>query len=76
MDRDPPAGLAACHGAAIDYVRSDIMQLPFEDESFDAVFCISEGALDLAIDWKQVRPVMRRFHGYPYTSVGVALVRI
>ncbi|HET8701415.1 MAG TPA: class I SAM-dependent methyltransferase [Nitrococcus sp.] len=149
VDRQPPEGLAACHGAAIDYVRSDITALPFEDQSFDAVFCISviehldrdgvrtalqelrrvaksgarllittdyyedagaeiwfegedrrfrvdwaffdeahlrrylleapglslEGALDLTIDWERARPLMRRFHGYPYTSVGVALVR-
>ncbi len=31
-----------------------------------------EGGLDLAIDWNSVRPRMRRFHGYPYTSVGIA----
>lgn len=149
VDRHPPAGLAACHGVAIDYVRSDITALPFEDESFDAVFCISviehlghdgvgvalqelrrvakpgarllittdyyedanaeiwferdgrrfrvdwaffdeahlrrclldarglslEGEIDLTIEWDHARPVMRRFHGYPYTSVGVTLVR-
>ena len=34
-----------------------------------------EGEVDLRVDWKQVRPAMRRFHGYPYTSVGVTLVR-
>lgn len=149
VDREPPNGLAACHGARIDYVRSDITELPFADGSFDAVFCISviehlghegvrtalqelrrvvqpggrllittdyyedadaeiwfegdnrrfrvdwaffdeahlrrylldtpglslEGALDLTIEWERVRPIMRRFHGYPYTSVGVTLVR-
>ncbi len=34
-----------------------------------------DGALDLRVDWEQVKPAMRRFHGYPYTSVGVALIR-
>lgn len=32
-----------------------------------------EGDLDLDVDWQQVEPAMRRFHGYPYTSVGVCL---
>lgn len=41
VDRQLPEGLTACHGVAIDYVRSDITVLPFEDRSFDAVFCIS-----------------------------------
>jgi SAM-dependent methyltransferase len=31
------------------------------------------GDIDLSIDWPSVQPRMRRFHGYPYTSVGVAL---
>jgi SAM-dependent methyltransferase len=31
------------------------------------------GDIDLSIDWATVQPRMRRFHGYPYTSVGVAL---
>jgi ADP-heptose:LPS heptosyltransferase/SAM-dependent methyltransferase len=30
------------------------------------------GDVDLTIDWEAVRPRMRRFHGYPYMSVGVA----
>lgn len=34
-----------------------------------------EGALDLDVDWPATRPRMRRFHGYPYTSVGVKLVK-
>jgi hypothetical protein len=34
-----------------------------------------EGELDLAVDWEETRPRMREYHGYPYTSVGVALVR-
>lgn len=33
------------------------------------------GELELDVDWEMVRPRMRRFHGYPYTSVGVTLVR-
>gem|GEM_PF-1364120 len=31
------------------------------------------GELDLAVDWSATRITMRRFHGYPYTSVGVVL---
>ncbi|MEX2570206.1 MAG: class I SAM-dependent methyltransferase [Gemmatimonadota bacterium] len=33
------------------------------------------GELDLAVDWDATRERMRAFHGYPYTSVGVALVK-
>lgn len=33
------------------------------------------GALDLDVDWARVEPRMRAFHGYPYTSVGVKLVK-
>ena len=35
-----------------------------------------EGTLDLSVDWEQVKPRMREYHGYPYTSVGVKLIRI
>lgn len=35
-----------------------------------------DGEVDLRVDWDAVRPRMRRFHGYPYTSVGVALIRV
>jgi SAM-dependent methyltransferase len=35
-----------------------------------------DGQLDLAVDWGRTRPAMRRFHGYPYTSLGVSLVKI
>ncbi len=150
LDLDVPQGLAAAHGVSIDYVRGALTELPFEDESFDAVFCISviehlgrrgiaralaelrrvtraggrlllttdyyedaeaklwyegpgasfpvewsffderrlreylleapglrlDGAIDLDVDWAAVKPRMRRFHGYPYTSVGVALLRV
>jgi len=31
-----------------------------------------EGELDLHADWSRVKQQMRRFHGYPYTSVGIA----
>ncbi len=31
-----------------------------------------EGELTLDVDWKRVRPLMRRFHGYPYTSAAIA----
>lgn len=34
-----------------------------------------EGALDLSVDWGATRERMRAFHGYPYTSVGVALTK-
>lgn len=34
-----------------------------------------EGRLDLDVDWDAVRPRMRSFHGYPYTSVGVKLIK-
>ncbi len=34
-----------------------------------------DGALDVSVDWDRVSPRMRRYHGYPYTSVGVALVK-
>jgi SAM-dependent methyltransferase len=32
-----------------------------------------EGELDLSVDWDRTRMVMRRFHGYPYTTVGIVL---
>lgn len=34
-----------------------------------------EGELDLTADWSRIRPEMLEYHGYPYTSVGVALLR-
>jgi SAM-dependent methyltransferase len=34
-----------------------------------------DGELDLSVDWAETRDVMRAYHGYPYTSVGVALAR-
>lgn len=34
-----------------------------------------DGDLDLDVDWDAVKPRMRAFHGYPYTSVGVKLVK-
>lgn len=141
--------LGTASGAAVDYVAGDLVALPFRDEAFDVVFCISvvehlpggriprallelrrvlrpggrmllttdfyrdadaeiwyegpdrrfpvdwgvfdearlrrlildapgwavDGAVDLSVDWERVSPAMRRFHGYPYTSVGVALVK-
>lgn len=150
VDLYPPSGLAEHHGVPIDYVNAGITELPFEDETFDAVFCISviehlghegvlgalaelrrvarpgarlmittdyyedadaaiwyegsdrsfpvdwsffdeqrlrryllgaagleiEGELDLHVDWDDLRPRMKRFHGYPYTAVGVTLVRV
>ncbi len=35
-----------------------------------------DGEVDLAVDWSRTKAEMRRFHGYPYTSVGVALIRV
>ncbi len=35
-----------------------------------------EDALDLTVDWAAVKPRMRDYHGYPYTSVGVKLVKV
>lgn len=149
VDLHPPHGLAEAHGLPVEYFTSGITALPFADESFDAVFCISviehmghagtvaalrelrrvarpgarllittdyyedadaevwyegedrtfrvdwsffdesrlrqylleaeglrlEGELDLSVDWDNLRPRMRRYHGYPYTAVGVTLVR-
>lgn len=149
LDLDPPLRLAEAHGVAVNYVRGDLTELPFANESFDQIYCISviehlprsriplamaefrrvlrtggqlllttdyyedadaemwyedserrfrvdwnvfderllsefvlnvpglcvEGALDLQADWETLRPQMQRFHGYPYTAVGVALVK-
>ncbi len=33
------------------------------------------GDIDLRVDWKKTSEQMRRYHGYPYTSVGIALER-
>ncbi|MFW5636886.1 MAG: class I SAM-dependent methyltransferase [Thermodesulfobacteriota bacterium] len=33
------------------------------------------GDIDLSADWELIRPRMLAFHGYPYTSVGVALAK-
>jgi hypothetical protein len=35
-----------------------------------------DGDVDLSVDWDAVRTQMRRFHGYPYTSVGITLTKI
>jgi SAM-dependent methyltransferase len=150
VDVEFTTNLGALHGLSTGYTRADMRTLPFTDEEFDAVFCISviehlpesqipvamqelrrvlkpggrlllttdyyedaseriwyrgpdrdafpvdwgifdekrlprlilsapgyrmEGELDLSVDWEQTRRRMRAFHGYPYTSVGVALVR-
>lgn len=149
IDLQPPFGLDAQHGLAVEYVQGDLTRLPWGDDSFDAVFCISviehlghgrvkdamdemrrvlrpggrlllttdyyeradaalwyegpgerfpvdwgffdepllrkfflnaggfrvEGEVDLNVDWPSTREAMRRFHGYPYTSVGIALQR-
>jgi cyclopropane fatty-acyl-phospholipid synthase-like methyltransferase len=150
IDLEIPEGLDRMHGVEVDYRKAELTALPFDDETFDAVFCISviehlgregtsaaldelrrvtrrggrvllttdyyrdanepmwyegpgesfpvdwavfdekrlkerilaapglavEGAVDLEVDWDRTSPVMRRFHGYPYTSVGISLVRL
>jgi 2-polyprenyl-3-methyl-5-hydroxy-6-metoxy-1,4-benzoquinol methylase len=149
VDRQIPAGLANAYGVTVDYAGSDISRMPFPDNTFDAVFCISviehlghggatatmaelhrvlrlggrlllttdyykdakaklfyegqgesfpvdwgffdessltqlilqadgffvDGEVDLTVDWSKTEERMRRFHGYPYTSVGVALIK-
>jgi SAM-dependent methyltransferase len=150
LDLDPPTGLERLHRVDVDYVQGQLTALPFEDNTFDAVFCISviehlgtdgmpaalselrrvirprgklllttdyyedagaelwyevpdrrfrvdwrffdeaqlerlvlkapgfrvKGAVDLTADWEVVRAQMRCFHGYPYTAVGIALVKV
>lgn len=150
FDLDLPGRLDRLHGVSVGYVRGDLTAIPFADNVFDAVFCISviehlgrdgiamalqelcrvlraggrlllttdyyedagaelwyegpgqrfrvdwsffdesqlrrlilqapgfdvAGDVDLAVDWDLVRPQMQRFHGYPYTAVGVALVKV
>lgn len=150
LDLEVPYGLDREHGVTVDYVQGNLTELPFPDEHFDAVFCISviehlglegipialdelrrvtrrggrvllttdyyedakaqlwyegpgrrfpvewsffdeeqlrrfiieapglqvDGELDLRVDWEAVRPAMRRYHGYPYTAVGVAMIRL
>lgn len=150
LDLRVPHGLDREHGVHVDYIEGNLTELPFPDEHFDAVFCISviehlglegipraldelrrvtrrggrllittdyyenaraklwyegpgesfpvdwsffdeaqlrryileapglqvDGEVDLRVDWDEVRPVMRRYHGYPYTAVGVALIRL
>jgi SAM-dependent methyltransferase len=34
-----------------------------------------EGEIAFEVDWAEVSPRMRGFHGYPYTSIGFALVK-
>jgi len=33
------------------------------------------GDIDMEVDWAVTKPTMRRFHGYPYTSIGIKLLR-
>ncbi|MFO7963001.1 MAG: class I SAM-dependent methyltransferase [Desulfobacterales bacterium] len=147
VDLNPPAGLDERHGVRVNYAVGDMTRLPWKNDVFDAVFCISViehldvmnmpaalqeirrvlkengrlllttdffadrnaklryegpgeafdvdwnffdpkmleevvlnapgftvcGSVSIDVDWTSVRRQMRRFHGYPYTSVGVAL---
>lgn len=34
-----------------------------------------DGDLDLDVDWSTTKPAMRAYHGYPYTSVGLKMIR-
>ncbi|MFP4070854.1 MAG: class I SAM-dependent methyltransferase [Desulfovibrionales bacterium] len=34
------------------------------------------GDRDFGVDWEEIRPRMQEFHGYPYTSVGVAFRKV
>lgn len=149
IDLAVPNGLDVVHGVNVDYIRATLTRLPFADNSFDTVFCISviehlspdgvpaaiqelrrvlrpggrllittdyyedaeaplwyegtdrrfpvdwaifdehrlrrhllrapgltvDGAVDLNADWDRIREEMPAFHGYPYTAVGIALVK-
>lgn len=149
LDLEFTGTLGELHDVPIEYVHGNLTALPQENETFDAVFCISviehlpeeqipgamqeirrvlrrggklllttdyyedadaeiwyegpdrrfpvewgifdeerlrslilqapgfrlEGDLDLSVDWEETRRRMRAYHGYPYTSVGVTLVR-
>lgn len=149
VDRDIPGRLDSLHNLTVKYVRADLESLPFENESFDTLFCLSvlehlppervshslselwrvltprgslmittdfhrsvaekvryegpgqsfevdwhifdearlsreilqvpgfqvEGDTDLYVDWDQLSPHMVAFHGYPYTSVGIHLIK-
>ncbi|MBD3318263.1 MAG: methyltransferase domain-containing protein [Chitinivibrionales bacterium] len=34
-----------------------------------------DGEFDPAVDWEKTKPAMQSFHGYPYTSVGLCMVK-
>jgi SAM-dependent methyltransferase len=58
----------------VDWSFVDAQQL--EDVILEAPGFRVDGEVDLSADWDTVRTQMRRFHGYPYTSVGIALVKV
>ncbi len=58
----------------VDWSFVDAQQL--ENLILEAPGFRVDGEVDLSADWDTVRTQMRRFHGYPYTSVGIALVKV
>jgi hypothetical protein len=58
----------------VDWSFVDAQQL--ENVILEAPGFRVDGEVDLSADWDTVRTQMRRFHGYPYTSVGIALVNV
>jgi SAM-dependent methyltransferase len=146
-DIELPGRLDRLHGVLVNYTCGDLTALPFHDNRFNVVFCISviehlprekmpaalgelgrvlrpggrlllttdfcrqageemwydgpgerfrvdwnvfdeaqlwgllsmadglhlAGELDLVVDWARMIPVMRRFHGYQHTAVGLVL---
>jgi SAM-dependent methyltransferase len=58
----------------VDWSFVDAQQL--ENVILEAPGVRVDGEVDLSADWDTVRTHMRRFHGYPYTSVGIALVKV
>lgn len=150
FDLHPVSGLAGHEGAHVHYATAGLTSLPFRQDSFDAIFCISvlehldipsmhralqelrrvlrpggrlllttdyyrdrrarirysgpgapfdvdwnffdremleevvlkapglrvRGDVDLHTPWELTEERMKRFHGYPYASVGVALEKV
>ncbi len=41
LDLNIPHGLNQTHDVDVNYCKGELTELPFDDESFDAIFCIS-----------------------------------
>ena len=55
----------------------NLFDRPRLERLLDAVTDLEvEGELNLKADWSRIREEMRRFHGYPYTSVGIAFRKL